>query len=376
MQGFAEGHCLRCPRMNLFHHQQRYGVTTAEIIGRERRHSKHILQNSPNQTLEARSPACEAECPKRSSRCVVQLLNDGTPFAEHGLPMLNAQPNESEEKQPYRIAAASTSTREVNEDSYFVGCLKPSMQVQEASSGVRLRGEISGSNRGVLMIVADGLGGLNHGGLASKLAVEEAACFTMEHVTAPRWKSYSKKASYSSEVTQRLSIPGIREQLADVVAASDHVLRQEALTKGELGSTLTLGYLLWPLLYVAHVGDSRAYVIRNRQLLQVTKDHSLGAQATSLGLDHIAGEWHDALWNCLGDANRCAAPDLHKVILDAHDRWLFTSDGFHKFVTPKEIVDLALSSSDATTACNALVRRAVHNGANDDVTVIFGHYSG
>lgn len=266
--------------------------------------------------------------------------------------------------------------REINEDSYFVGCLKPSMHVQDASSGVRLRGEISGSNRGMLMIVADGLGGLKHGALASKLAVEEAVCFTLEHVTPPRWRSYSKKASHSREVTERLSIPGLREQLADVVAASDQALRQHALSSGELGSTLTLGYLLWPLLYVAHVGDSRAYVIRNRQLLQITKDHSLGAQANNLGLDHIAEEWHDALWNCLGDVNRCAAPDLHKVVLDTHDRWLFTSDGFHQFVSPKEIVDLALSSPDAATACNSLVRRAMHNGANDDVTVVYGHYRG
>jgi serine/threonine protein phosphatase PrpC len=290
--------------------------------------------------------------------------------------MSNSAVQEVDDRQPYQVAAASTSMREVNEDSYFVGCLKPSMHVQEASSGVRLRGEMSGSNRGILMIVADGVGGLNQGALASKLAVEEAASFTMEHVTPPRWRSYSRKASYSREVAERLSIPGIRGQLADVVAASDHLLRQEAITTGELGSTLTLGYLLWPLLYVAHVGDSRAYVIRNKQLLQITKDHSLGAQATSLGLDHIADEWHDALWNCLGDVNRCAAPDLHKVVLDIHDRWMFTSDGFHKFMTPKEIVDLALSSGDAKTACNALIRRAVHNGANDDVTVILGHYSG
>lgn len=283
---------------------------------------------------------------------------------------------ESNEPLPYQICGASTSLREVNEDSYFVGCLKPSMHVQDASSGVRLQGEVAGSTCGMLMIVADGLGGLNHGALASKLAVEEAVCFTLEHVIPPRWRRSTNLTSHSREATERLSIPGLREQLADVVAASDRALRREALSSGELGSTLTLGYLLWPLLYVAHVGDSRAYVIRDRQLVQITKDHSLGARAHTLGLDPIAEEWHDALWNCLGDLNRYAAPDLHKVVLDTHDRWLFTSDGFHQFVTPKETIELALSSSDAATACHALIRRAIHNGAHDDVTVVYGHYLG
>lgn len=330
-------------------------------------YSKHILQKPQS------FPEAECLMRNRGRRHGEWLALHGTRFAECSLRMTSSAPSHESERPPYRIAAASTTTREINEDSYFVGYLKPSMQVHDASSGVRLRGELSGSDLGILMIVADGLGGLNHGALASKLAVEAAASSTLEHITPPRWRSHSKKAS---QLKQRLSIPGIREQLADVVAASDHVLRQEALTSGELGSTLTLGYILWPLLYVAHVGDSRAYVIRNRQVLQITKDHCFGTHAATLGWNKMAEEWYDALWNCLGDSNRCAAPDFHKVILDTNDRWMFTSDGFHDFVSPKEIVDLASATPDVTTACNVLVRRAVHNGANDDVTVILGHYSG
>lgn len=282
---------------------------------------------------------------------------------------LNAYSND-----PHEVAAASATRKATNEDSYFVGALKPSLRVTDVSPGVKWRGEVTGPHRGLLMMVADGLGGLEHGALASKIAIEEAAGFTLENVVAQKAPTRLEPSSRQSGTFSRLTVPGLREQLLDVVAASDDALRTEAKAQGELGSTLTLGYLLWPLLYVAHVGDSRAYVIKDTRLLQVTKDHSLGAQAAALGFDDLAGQWHNSLWNCLGDLHRCAAPDLHKVVLEPHDRWLLTSDGFHNFVSPQEILEIALESQSASAIAHALVQRALNNGADDDVTVIFGRY--
>lgn len=275
---------------------------------------------------------------------------------------------------PYEVAAYSASRKPTNEDSYFVGTFKPSMSVSDVSPGIKWRGEITGPHRGLLMIVADGLGGLNHGALASKTAIEEAAGFTLENVVAQKTPSRLEGGPRQSGTISRLTVPGLRDQLLDVVAASDQALREQAKTHGEIGSTLTLGYLLWPLLYITHVGDSRAYVIKDGQLLQVTKDHSLGAQAAALGFDELAGQWHNALWNCLGDPHRCAAPDLHKVVLEPHDRWLITSDGFHNHVSSEEILELALGPQNAALISQALVNRALKNGADDDVTVIFGRY--
>jgi serine/threonine protein phosphatase PrpC len=115
-------------------------------------------------------------------------------------------------------------------------------------------------------------------------------------------------------------------------------------------------------------------VLKDTQLLQITKDHSLGAQAAELGFDDLAGKWHNCLWNCLGDVHRCAAPELHKVVLEPHNRWLFTSDGFHKFVSQTEILEIALQAQSASQTAHALVQKALSNGADDDVTVIFGRY--
>lgn len=282
---------------------------------------------------------------------------------------LQAYPSE-----PYEISAVSASRRTVNEDSYFVGTMKPSMSVSDVSPGVKWRGEVTGPNRGLLMMVADGLGGLNHGALASKLAIEEAAGFTLLNVVAQRSPTRVESGNRAPDSYSRLTLPGLRDQLMDVVAASDEAVRNEARVRGEMGSTLTLGYLMWPLLYVAHVGDSRAYIIKDAQLLQLTKDHSLGAQAAELGFDDLAGQWHNSLWNCIGDPHRCAAPELHKVVLEPHNRWLLTSDGFHNFVSPKEILELAMEAQSASKIAQSLVQKALNNGADDDVTVIFGRY--
>lgn len=276
--------------------------------------------------------------------------------------------------EPYEVAAYSASRKSSNEDAYFVGSFKPSMKVTDVSPGVRWRGEVTGPNRGLLMIVADGMSGGPHGALASKIAIEEAAGFTLENVVSQKMPTRFDATYRKSESSSRITVPGLRDQLLDVVAASDQALRDGAQTHGALGSTLTLAYLLWPLLYVAHVGDSRAYVMKNGQLLQVTKDHSLGAQAAAVGYDNVANEWHHALWNVLGDAHRCAAPDLHKVTLEPHDRWLVTSNGFHNFVSPEEVLDLALRPQNAFSTCQSLVQRALDNGSNDDATVIFGRY--
>lgn len=275
---------------------------------------------------------------------------------------------------PYEIAAYSASRKSTNEDGYFVGSFKPSMNVKDVSPGIRWRGEVTGPHRGLLMIVADGLTGGQQGALASKIAIEEAAGFTLENVVSQKVPTRLDATYRQSALASRITVPGLRDQLLDVIAASDQALRNEAQVHGAMGSTLTLGYVLWPLLYVAHVGDSRAYVLKDARLLQITKDHSLGAQAAAVGYDDVATEWHHALWNVLGDAHRCAAPDLHKVVLDPHDRWLVTSRGFHNFVSPEEILELALTPQSAFTTCQSLVQRALDNGSNDDATVIFGRY--
>jgi len=214
------------------------------------------------------------------------------------------------------------------------------------------------------MIVADGMGGLSQAALASRLAVEEAAAFTLENVVhgAIKWRGTSPQSS-------RLTIPGLRDQLTGAIHASDQRIRKQS-DGMQLGSTITLGYLVWPILYTAHVGDTRAYVIRDNQLIQLTQDHRLKGNARS-STDRSAQYWHHLLWNTLGDRHNLAQPDLSRFVLEPHDQWLLCTGGLHETLSDGEIMDICHQSVSASQGAHGLVA-AARKGADDDVTVIYG----
>lgn len=216
------------------------------------------------------------------------------------------------------------------------------------------------------MIVADGLGGLSKAALASRLAVEEAASFTLKNVVhgAVKWRRTSPASS-------RMTIPGLREQLTDAIQASDERVRAET---GPLGSTITLSYLVWPLLYTAHVGDTRAYVIRGKRLIQLTQDHRLSRPLDGLDTDGAVQHWHHLLWNTLGDPDSLARPDLSRCVLEPHDQWLLCSDGLHGTLDESTIIDICYQSTSASEGARALVEAARSARAEDDVTVIYGRH--
>src|SRR5690606_30566156 len=125
--------------------------------------------------------------------------------------------------------------------------LSPALSVHDGSANIQFRGNMPGSESGVLMIVADGMGGVARGELASRLAVEGAACFALEHVVhaKPRWNGNPRSA--------RLTVPGVRDQLRGAIDASDETVRAHA-DQEQIGSTITIAYVVWPVMYLAHVG--------------------------------------------------------------------------------------------------------------------------
>lgn len=276
----------------------------------------------------------------------------------------------AESAMPYEVAAATASgPKGLNEDSFFVGALKPTLTVKQASTGIRLRGDVAGPQSAMLMIIADGMGGLPKAALASRLAVEEAATFTLENVVhgAIKWRGTTPESS-------RMTIPGLREQLTEAIQASDARVRKQG-EDFDLGSTITLSYLVWPVLYTAHVGDTRAYVIRANQLLQLTQDHRLQKSAAHPASDQSAQYWHHVLWNTLGDRHNLARPELSRFVLESHDQWLLCSDGLYGALSAAEILELCHQGVSVRDGALALVQAARNAGADDDVTVIYGRQS-
>lgn len=263
-------------------------------------------------------------------------------------------------------AASRRGARSSNEDSFFIAGLRPGMAVRSASQAIRLAGTVDGPEAGLVMIIADGMGGLSHGQLASRLAIEGTACFTLSNVIHPPPSS-----------SPRGTLPGVRSKLVDAISAGDSHLRDQA-PSSELGTTITMMYIAWPHLYVAHVGDTRAYVLRDGRLMQLTTDHTVGQQLKERAeLPGDAAEhWNHILWNCLGDANNMPQPEVRKTTLGPHDRWLLCSDGLYQTVSETAIVEHMLTSGSAQSVAEALVADAAAAGARDDATVVFGRYVG
>lgn len=258
-------------------------------------------------------------------------------------------------------AASRRGDRSNNEDAFFIAGLRPTMAVRGASESIRMGGTLNGPEAGLLMIIADGMGGLSHGELASRLAVEGAACFSLSNIVHPPPSS-----------SPRATVPGVRAKLVDAVVAGDSHLRDHA-PGSELGTTITLAYIVWPYLYVAHVGDTRAYVLRDGRLEQLTTDHTVAHQIEERsGVRGGADHWNHILWNCLGDENNMPQPEVYKARLGSHDRWLLCSDGLYEALPESVLVDHMLSAQPAQQTAEAIVAAAVAAGATDDATALCG----
>ena len=210
-----------------------------------------------------------------------------------------------------------------------------------------------------LLAVADGMGGHQSGEVASALAIKELVSRLSndggEDATNPGAGRYDT-------LMQRV----VREVNAEVNRAAT---RPD--TRG-MGTTLTSALLVGSDLFVAHVGDSRAYLSRKGKLRQITQDHSWvgeemarGALTPQEARDHPR---RNVLTRGLG-----IAPDVQvdtiRVELEEGDRLLLCSDGLNSLVTDDEI-GLAMSDKDPQEACELLVERANALGGNDNITVV------
>ncbi|MFZ5890542.1 MAG: PP2C family protein-serine/threonine phosphatase [Myxococcota bacterium] len=258
--------------------------------------------------------------------------------------------------------------RQVNEDAYFIATLQRSMVVHDASPAAA-RGWLAGQPAGTLLIVADGMGGMGGGELASRLAVETVAEYLL-NVMPWATRLFTPNAGRESS----LSLPDVREQLSSAIVVGDATVKSAGARAGtpRMGTTLTVAFVVWPLLYVAHVGDSRCNLLRGGRLTRLTTDHTLAQQyadqATSP--DQIPDAWHNILWNSLGGGDDVPRPQIAKHQLEPNDVLMLCSDGLTKHVSDEEITSVILRESDNAKRCEQLIQRANEAGGTDNITVV------
>jgi protein phosphatase len=147
-----------------------------------------------------------------------------------------------------------------------------------------------------------------------------------------------------------------------------------------MGTTVTLGLRLDNRLYIGHVGDSRAYLVRIARIRQLTEDHSLVVRLFKEGI--ITAEEakthpeRNKIYRCLGVSARVDTDTYRRVggkdwlTLINGDILLFCSDGLSGYVSDEEILDCLLQAGGAESACRELVRLANLHGGEDNISVI------
>lgn len=259
--------------------------------------------------------------------------------------------------------------RTANEDQFLIADLNKSLRVHQTSLGLDHQTRLFGNSQGKLLLVADGMGGHEAGERASTLAVDGIATYALNTM---RW--FFRLDEQSDDDFQD-----------DLKAAMEHC--QDALSreveaspqrKG-MGTTLTMGYIIWPRLYVVHVGDSRCYLHHNGKLQQLTRDHTMAqlyeeSQSSRLGDEPSHGRQQHVLWNVIGGHEEDLTPEVSRSTLEMGDTLLLCTDGLTRHVDDDELKRRLSSDASAEELCETLIQRALDGGGSDNVTVVVGKF--
>lgn len=209
-------------------------------------------------------------------------------------------------------------------------------------------------DRGALFVVADGMGGHRGGEIASRLAVDTIS------------SSY-----YESEGDSPVKV-----LVAAFEKANTSILDEAAAdaTLFGMGTTCTAVVVRQARAYVAHVGDSRAYLYRGGEISQITQDHSLVAEMVRSGIiteeDARTHPKRHVITRSMGVQESVEADTLEGALpVEAGDTFLLCSDGLTSYADDTDLGN-ALEGATPEKACRTLVDLANARGGRDNITVI------
>jgi protein phosphatase len=209
-----------------------------------------------------------------------------------------------------------------------------------------------------LLILADGMGGHASGDLASALAARTAAACVMQDIMP----------SYLSPEVAGTPHYSLHEALVHAVQVANETVYRNL---PHAGTTLTMALVLGRKAYVAHVGDSRAYVLENGTLRRITRDHSLAARLVETGQtisEEMVGQ-RNILYRAVGHSNTIEVDTYTESLFDG-SCLLLCSDGLWSKMSDAEIAEVLMGETDAQFAVNKLIAMANERGGEDNITVI------
>ncbi|MDR2976736.1 MAG: Stp1/IreP family PP2C-type Ser/Thr phosphatase [Streptococcaceae bacterium] len=215
-----------------------------------------------------------------------------------------------------------------------------------------------------LFLLADGMGGHRSGDVASKLAVEDIGSL---------WEqtAFDGEADIETiEAWMRRQVLVENENIANLGKLDDY--------KG-MGTTLEMLFVGKGHVVLGHIGDSKSFLIRNRQLVPLTRDHSLVQELVEAGQitpeEALTHPQKNIITRSLGQ-NKEAVPDTESFTYATGDIILVNSDGLTNMVSTDEILSYLNSGLTLQEKADALITQANANGGLDNITVILVKFDG
>ena len=255
-----------------------------------------------------------------------------------------------------------------NQDHFYLGRLGRFSQTLATSLPA---GELPErlEQAGYVAVVADGMGGHAGGEVASRTAI---IVFFHLLFDTPDWVLKVDDQSAAK----------ILDRVTDRYRSLDSLLDERARIDPNLrgmGTTMTLTYSIGFDLFLAHAGDSRAYLCRDGALRQLTRDHTRVQELVDAGVltreEAATHRLRNVLTNVLGGGVPLTDVDVHRVRLAAGDTVLLCSDGLYDVVKDDEIASILGAAASAEAACRSLVDLALERGAPDNVTAVVSRYA-
>lgn len=258
--------------------------------------------------------------------------------------------------------------RQTNEDQFLIADMNKSLLIRQTSLSHDDHTHLFGGSQGALLLVADGMGGHAAGKQASTLAVQTLERYLLN--TMP-WFFQLREDQEDD----------LLDELRSAMEACQHSIERAAAAHPEqrgMGTTLTMAYLLWPRLYIVHVGDSRCYLFRPPHLVQITKDQTMAQQLVE---KHVLtpeeaphSRWSHVLWSCLGGHSRQFSVEAYKATLAVGDTLLLCTDGLSGPVRDEEIMRLLQQGGSTEEMGRRLVAAANAAGGPDNITVVVARF--
>lgn len=260
--------------------------------------------------------------------------------------------------------------RKENEDQYLVAELDRGLGVRRTS--LRSSGlAISESPQGLLLAVADGVGGRAGGAIASATAME-----TMAHdvLTVMPWMIEDTAPNEGR----------FEAWISDAFRRTQRKMRRVAEHHGidpRMATTFTMAYVTWPDLVVAHVGDSRCYLWRPTRdrdgtLQCLTSDHTMAQRLVEQG--HLepakASPFDHMLINTLGGSTDELWVELHRMQLEPGDQLLLCSDGLTGHLSDDDLYDHLREDRSSEEAVEDMIAHANARGGRDNITAVLARF--